>query len=105
MTDYFAMLDEPRRPWLEPEALKQYLHDIFEAAPRCYVLTRGRHDFGGATMRYVAERVSLPDGALVDHDPDTNTLRRVATISGDEIANLDDDRHVEVLVRVNQGGV
>jgi curved DNA-binding protein CbpA len=23
MTDYFALLDEPRRPWLEPEALKQ----------------------------------------------------------------------------------
>ena len=22
MTDYFALLDEPRRPWLEPEALK-----------------------------------------------------------------------------------
>jgi DnaJ-domain-containing protein 1 len=23
MPDYFALLDEPRRPWLEPEALKQ----------------------------------------------------------------------------------
>ncbi len=23
MTDYFALLDEPRRPWLDPEALKQ----------------------------------------------------------------------------------
>jgi curved DNA-binding protein CbpA len=23
MTDHFALLDEPRRPWLEPEALKQ----------------------------------------------------------------------------------
>ncbi len=22
MTDYFVLLDEPRRPWLEPEALK-----------------------------------------------------------------------------------
>jgi SAM-dependent methyltransferase len=89
---------------MEPEALNRYLHDIFEAAPQCYVLTRGRHDFGGATMRYVAERVALPDGALVEHDPDTNTLRRVATISGEEIAHLDDDRHVEVLVSVNQAG-
>ncbi len=23
MTDYFALLDEPRRPWLDPEALKE----------------------------------------------------------------------------------
>ena len=22
MTDYFALLDEPRRPWIEPDALK-----------------------------------------------------------------------------------
>ncbi len=22
MTDYFALLDEPRRPWLEPDSLK-----------------------------------------------------------------------------------
>ena len=23
MTDYFALLDEPRRPWLDPEAIRQ----------------------------------------------------------------------------------
>ena len=23
MTDYFAVLEEPRRPWVEPDALKQ----------------------------------------------------------------------------------
>ncbi len=26
MTDYFLLLDEPRRPWLDPEALKQKFH-------------------------------------------------------------------------------
>lgn len=26
MTDYFALLDEPRRPWLDPEALKAKFH-------------------------------------------------------------------------------
>jgi DnaJ-domain-containing protein 1 len=27
MTDYFALLDQPRRPWLDPEALKQAYHE------------------------------------------------------------------------------
>lgn len=26
MTDYFALLDQPRRPWLDPEKLKQVFH-------------------------------------------------------------------------------
>jgi curved DNA-binding protein CbpA len=26
MTDYFALLDQPRAPWLEPEALKEVFH-------------------------------------------------------------------------------
>jgi curved DNA-binding protein CbpA len=26
MTDYFALLDQPRQPWLEPEQLKQAFH-------------------------------------------------------------------------------
>ncbi len=26
MTDYFALLDQPRRPWLDPEELKQVFH-------------------------------------------------------------------------------
>ncbi|CAN5614935.1 hypothetical protein BH18VER1_BH18VER1_15360 [soil metagenome] len=26
MTDYFALLDQPRRPWLDPEQLKQAFH-------------------------------------------------------------------------------
>lgn len=26
MTDYFALLDQPRRPWLEPEQVKQAFH-------------------------------------------------------------------------------
>ncbi len=26
MTDYFALLEQPRRPWLDPEELKQVFH-------------------------------------------------------------------------------
>ena len=28
MTDYFALLGQPRRPWLEPDALKQRFHSL-----------------------------------------------------------------------------
>jgi curved DNA-binding protein CbpA len=28
VTDYFAMLDEPRRPWLDPEQLKEKFHRL-----------------------------------------------------------------------------
>ena len=34
MTDYFAFLDQPRRPWLDPEELKQAFHQkTLEAHP------------------------------------------------------------------------
>ena len=34
MTDYFALLDQPRRPWLDPEELKQVFHQkTLEAHP------------------------------------------------------------------------
>ncbi len=32
MTDYFALLDEPRRPWLDPDELKQKYHRLTLAA-------------------------------------------------------------------------
>ncbi len=32
MTDYFALLEEPRRPWLDPEELKQKYHRLTLAA-------------------------------------------------------------------------
>jgi DnaJ-domain-containing protein 1 len=31
MTDYFAALDQPRRPWLEPEVLKEKFHELSAA--------------------------------------------------------------------------
>jgi len=31
MTDYFALLDQPRRPWLDPEALKEHFHKLTAA--------------------------------------------------------------------------
>jgi curved DNA-binding protein CbpA len=32
MTDYFALLEEPRRPWLDPDELKQKYHRLTLAA-------------------------------------------------------------------------
>ena len=28
MTDYFALLEQPRKPWLDPEQLKQKYHEL-----------------------------------------------------------------------------
>ena len=28
MTDYFALLEQPRKPWLDPEELKQKYHEL-----------------------------------------------------------------------------
>lgn len=83
---------------IEPAELERYLDDIFVIAPRCYVLSRGRHDFGGSTMQYLRGRVALPDGVLVEHDPRTSGLMQVGLISGAEIAELDDDRHFEIVI-------
>jgi SAM-dependent methyltransferase len=83
---------------IEPAQLRRYLADIMAMTRRCYVLSRGRHDFGGPTLRYVREFAYVPDGVFVEHDPATNALRRVGSISGDEIVELDDARHVEVLI-------
>jgi SAM-dependent methyltransferase len=85
---------------IEPAQLERYLDDIFVIARRCYVLSRGRHDFGGPTMQYLRGRVALPDGVLVEHDPRTNGLTRVGSVSGAEIAELDDDRHFEIVIDV-----
>ena len=32
MTDYFALLEQPRRPWLDPEKLKQAFHEKARSA-------------------------------------------------------------------------
>jgi SAM-dependent methyltransferase len=83
---------------IEPAQLERYLDDIFRIAPRCYVLSRGRHDFGGPTAQYLRGRVALPDGVLVEHDLRTNGLIRVGLLSGAEIAELDNDRHFEMII-------
>jgi SAM-dependent methyltransferase len=81
-----------------PDELGRYLEDLVVMAPRWYVLSRGRHDFGGPTMRHVASHVRLRDGVLVDHDPVCNGLAVVGPISASEMASLDDERHVEVVL-------
>lgn len=50
MTDYFALLDEPRRPWLEPEVLKaKFLKLAAEAHP-------DKHSGASATEKSAATR-------------------------------------------------
>ncbi len=83
---------------VEPAPLERYLADVFTIAPCCYLLSRGRHDFGGATLQYLPAGVRVGDGVLVDHDPQTNNLAQLGPISGAEITSLDDDRVYETVL-------
>lgn len=50
MPDYFALLDEPRRPWLEPETLKsKFLALAAELHP-------DKHNFAGEPKKLIANR-------------------------------------------------
>ncbi len=46
MTDYFALLDQPRRPWLDPEELKQVFHQkTLETHPDAQTEPGGKETF------------------------------------------------------------
>jgi curved DNA-binding protein CbpA len=46
MTDYFALLEQPRRPWLDPEELKQVFHKkTLEAHPDAQTQSGGDETF------------------------------------------------------------
>lgn len=46
MTDYFALLDQPRRPWLDPEELKQLFHQkTLQAHPDAQIQRAGNESF------------------------------------------------------------
>ena len=46
MTDYFALLDQPRRPWLDPEELKEVFHQKTLAThPDAQTQPRGKETF------------------------------------------------------------
>jgi DnaJ-domain-containing protein 1 len=52
MTDYFALLNEPRRPWLEPEALKSKFLGLAAQAHPDKQSCAGESDQRAATRRY-----------------------------------------------------
>jgi len=52
MTDYFALLDEPRRPWLDPEALKTRFLKLTAQVHPDRVHTASESDKGTAHQRF-----------------------------------------------------
>lgn len=65
MTDYFALLQQPRRPWLDPEALKEKYHEFTKAAhPDRLASINPDSDFANVTEAY---RVLLDPKLRLDH--------------------------------------
>jgi curved DNA-binding protein CbpA len=88
MTDYFALLEEPRRPWLEPDELKQKYHRLTLAAhPDTRVESTPSDAFSELSKGY--RTLSDPTQRLLHlltlegHAPDTN-----AQMVPDDLADL-----------------
>jgi len=65
MIDYFALLQQPRRPWLDPEALKEKYHELTKAAhPDRPSSTNSDSDFASINEAY---RVLLDPKLRLDH--------------------------------------
>jgi DnaJ-domain-containing protein 1 len=52
MTDYFSLLDEPRRPWLDPELLKKKFLALSATVHPDRVHTAGEQEKNAAQTRY-----------------------------------------------------
>src|ERR1051326_2841375 len=52
MADFFALLDEPRRPWLDPELLKTRFHALTAAIHPDRVHSAGDEEKKAANLRY-----------------------------------------------------
>jgi DnaJ-domain-containing protein 1 len=65
MIDYFALLQQPRRPWLDPEKLKEKYHEITKAAhPDRQSSASPDSDFANINEAY---RVLLDPKLRLDH--------------------------------------
>ena len=65
MTDYFALLKQPRRPWLDPNELKEKYHELTKAAhPDRSASANPDSDFASVTEAY---RVLLDPKLRLDH--------------------------------------
>ncbi|MBA3272670.1 MAG: J domain-containing protein [Chthoniobacterales bacterium] len=75
MTDYFALLDQPRRPWLDPEQLKQAFHSrALQVHPDTSAHPSGG-DFAGALF------AELNEAHQVLQDP-KRRLQHLLTLNG-----------------------
>jgi SAM-dependent methyltransferase len=84
---------------VEPNEVRSYLDDFARMTERVYLLTRGRHDFGGSTCALIDRRVWEVDAvAIVRHDERVHQLERVGWLDSAEVAGIDDDRHLEMLL-------
>ena len=52
MTDYFALLNEPRRPWLNPDSLRQKFLALAAGAHPDHIHNAGELEKAGANRRY-----------------------------------------------------
>jgi DnaJ-domain-containing protein 1 len=52
MSDYFSLLDEPRRPWLDPESLKKKFLTLSAAVHPDRVHNSGKEEKNAAQQRY-----------------------------------------------------
>jgi hypothetical protein len=84
---------------IEPHEARAYVDAFASMAPALYLLTRGRSDFDTSNFDLVDDSVwEVRECALVEHDEQTQQLRRLAALTADEARGIADDRHVEALL-------
>lgn len=87
---------------VDTDRCREYLRDLARMTPVVYLLSRSDTDFGQNLFELVAESgcyVPAPCVA-VDHDPDTNQLRVLGTLSFDQVCRAAPGGHYETLLRV-----
>jgi hypothetical protein len=88
---------------IEPAACTAYLTDFARMAPRVYLLTRVRNDFGPNVLDLVAGTglFEADECVQVDHDPRTHQLQILGRARFEEVRRETDGRHYEILLRSN----
>jgi len=86
---------------LDSEPLAVVLGDFSRMAPATYVLTRGCTDGGANVLQLVKDAgcFDVAACAIVEHDPKTHQLRRVALVPFRQAVDGDPDAHYDLLLR------
>jgi cyclopropane fatty-acyl-phospholipid synthase-like methyltransferase len=84
---------------IDPTEARSYLDDFARMTETVYLLTRGRQDFGGATGALIDRHIwEIGAIAVVEHDQREHSLHRIGWLDASEIAEVDDDRHLEMVL-------